>query len=60
MPSAEPDRVDAARSRLAARYAELLRTLVLAAPPPAGFDPERLRVQAERLAERRRRYAHQH
>ncbi|MDW5326296.1 DUF692 domain-containing protein [Plantactinospora sp. KLBMP9567] len=59
-PSAQPDRVDAARSRLAARYAELLRTMLLAAPPPAGFDPERLRVQAERLAERRRRYAHRH
>lgn len=50
--------IDAIRARLAERYAQLLRTLVLGVPAPAGFDSERLRVQAERLAARRRRYTH--
>lgn len=50
--------VGGARDRLAGRYAELIRTLVLAAPAPAGFDVERLRLQADRLAARRRRHQH--
>ncbi|MBF9130408.1 DUF692 family protein [Plantactinospora sp. S1510] len=54
--SASP--VGGARDRLAERYAELLRTLVLAGPAPAGFDVERLRLQAEGLAARRRRHQH--
>nr|WP_192772072.1 DUF692 domain-containing protein [Plantactinospora soyae] len=50
--------VGGARDRLAERYAELIRALVLAAPAPDGFDVERLRIQADRLAARRRRHQH--
>ena len=61
MPAAEqpdpPDpaaRLAAARSRLAGRQADLLAALVGGAPPPPGFDPDRLRVQAGALAGKRR------
>jgi uncharacterized protein (UPF0276 family) len=47
-----------ARARLARRYAPLVNALVRGAPAPAGFDPERIRLQAERLAVRRRRHGH--
>jgi hypothetical protein len=42
------------RARLAAAQAELLRALLTDAAPPAGFDPERLRVEANALRSKRR------
>nr|MDT0656637.1 DUF692 domain-containing protein [Micromonospora sp. DSM 115978] len=47
-----------ARVRLAQRYAPLVDALVRGAPAPAGFDPDRIRLQAERLAVRHRRHRH--
>lgn len=43
-----------ARERLAARQAELARSLLAGAPPPAGFDPERIRIEAAALHAKRR------
>jgi hypothetical protein len=42
------------RERLAEAQAELLRALLTDAAPPAGFDPERLRVEANALRSKRR------
>jgi hypothetical protein len=42
------------RERLAAAQADLLRALLTNAAPPAGFDPERLRVEANALRSKRR------
>ncbi|CCH29188.1 hypothetical protein ABZ816_38555 [Actinosynnema sp. NPDC047251] len=42
------------RDRLAAAQAELLHSLMADGPPPAGFDPERLRVEARSLLNKRR------
>jgi hypothetical protein len=42
------------REQLAAAQAELLRALLTDAAPPAGFDPERLRVEANALRSKRR------
>lgn len=47
------------RDRLAAAQAEFLRAVLADGPAPAGFAPERLRVEAEALrAKRRRLVAH--
>jgi hypothetical protein len=43
------------RDRLAEAQAELLRAVLAAGPPPAGFDPDRLRVEANALRSKRRR-----
>ncbi|MBP2330855.1 hypothetical protein JOF56_011240 [Kibdelosporangium banguiense] len=43
------------RDRLAEAQAELLRALLADGAPPAGFDPERLRVEANALRSKRRR-----
>ena len=45
----------AAREELARRQAELLAALVAGGPAPQGFDPDRLRVQARALLDKRRR-----
>ena len=45
--------LEAARRRLAAAQAELLTALTAGGPPPAGFDPERLRIQRQALAAKR-------
>ncbi|MBW4717481.1 hypothetical protein [Saccharothrix obliqua] len=42
------------RERLAAAQAGLLRALLADGTPPAGFDPERLRVEARSLLNKRR------
>lgn len=42
------------RDRLAEAQAELLRALLTDGSPPAGFDPERLRVEANALRAKRR------
>ncbi|MBB5958327.1 hypothetical protein FHS29_004935 [Saccharothrix tamanrassetensis] len=42
------------RDRLAAAQAELLHALLGNGEPPAGFDPERLRVEARSLLNKRR------
>jgi hypothetical protein len=42
-----------ARAALARAETELLTALVAAAPPPAGFDANRLRIQAEALIAKR-------
>ncbi len=42
------------RERLAAAQAELLHALLGDGEPPAGFDPERLRVEAQALRNKRR------
>jgi hypothetical protein len=42
-----------ARAALARAETELLAALVAAAPPPAGFDTDRLRIQAEALIAKR-------
>lgn len=47
------DCTDAARRRLARAQAELLAALVADGPAPAGFDRDRLRVQARALAAKR-------
>jgi hypothetical protein len=52
--SCEPAQVHAARHRLAAAQTQLLAALLGGAPPPAGFDPARLRVQADALLAKRR------
>ncbi|MGC0420214.1 hypothetical protein [Embleya sp. AB8] len=43
-----------ARERLARQQGELLAALVAGGPVPAGFDAERVRVQARALAAKRR------
>jgi hypothetical protein len=43
-----------ARERLAAQQAALLRALLADGPPPPGFDPARLAVEAEVLRAKRR------
>ncbi|MEU4668507.1 hypothetical protein AB0F91_11135 [Amycolatopsis sp. NPDC023774] len=43
------------REELAARQAALLDALLTGAPPPPGFAPERLRVEADVLLAKRRR-----
>lgn len=43
------------REQLAIAQAELLRALLADGPVPPGFDPERLRVEAEALLSKRRR-----
>jgi hypothetical protein len=43
------------RERLAARQAELLRALLAGGQPPPGFDPQRLRVEADALLAKRKR-----
>jgi uncharacterized protein (UPF0276 family) len=47
--------LEQARAGLAQRQAQLVAALVAGAPTPDGFDPHRLRIQAESLARR-----HQH
>ncbi|MFD1146316.1 hypothetical protein [Saccharothrix hoggarensis] len=42
------------RERLAAAQAELLRALLADGPVPAGFDPERVRVERRALLAKRR------
>lgn len=42
------------RDRLAEAQAELLRALLAGGSPPAGFDPGRLRVEANSLRAKRR------
>ncbi|WP_436777465.1 hypothetical protein [Yinghuangia sp. YIM S09857] len=44
----------AARAELARRQTDLLAALVAGGPVPAGFDPERIRVQSVALAAKRR------
>lgn len=48
------------RANLAAQQAELLGALVADGFEPAGFDPERLRTQAEMLRAKRRRVVSGH
>ncbi|TCO52457.1 hypothetical protein [Actinocrispum wychmicini] len=43
------------REQLAEAQAELLRALLAGGPTPSGFDPERLRVEADALLAKRRR-----
>ncbi|MFL6074205.1 MAG: hypothetical protein ACJ73S_12480 [Mycobacteriales bacterium] len=43
----------AARRRLADTQRALLESLVAGAAPPAGFDPDRIRIQAAALAAKR-------
>ncbi len=43
------------RDRLAQRQAELLQALMADGPAPQGFDPDRLRVEANALRAKRRR-----
>jgi hypothetical protein len=52
--SGESAQVHAARHRLAGAQTQLLAALLGGAPPPAGFDPARLRVQADALLAKRR------
>jgi hypothetical protein len=52
--SAESADVGVARRRLAGAQTRLLAALLGDAPPPAGFDPARLRVQADALLAKRR------
>jgi hypothetical protein len=42
------------RDRLAEAQAELLRALMAGGEPPAGFDPDRVRVEANALRSKRR------
>ena len=42
------------RNRLARAQIELLAAVVADGPPPPGFDPDRLRIQAEALVAKRR------
>nr|WP_175482724.1 hypothetical protein [Actinokineospora iranica] len=51
MPHGDADR----RARLAARQADLLRALLADGPPPAGFDPAAVAVEAAALLAKRRR-----
>jgi hypothetical protein len=50
----ESAEVDVARRRLADAQTRLLAALLGGAPPPPGFDPARLRVQADALLAKRR------
>lgn len=43
------------REDLAARQAALLATLLTGAPAPSGFDPARLRIEADVLLTKRRK-----
>nr|WP_042180878.1 hypothetical protein [Kibdelosporangium sp. MJ126-NF4]CEL14648.1 Uncharacterized protein conserved in bacteria, NMA0228-like [Kibdelosporangium sp. MJ126-NF4]CTQ96723.1 Uncharacterized protein conserved in bacteria, NMA0228-like [Kibdelosporangium sp. MJ126-NF4] len=43
------------RDQLAEQQARLLRALLADGPPPPGFDPQRLRVEATALRSKRRR-----
>jgi hypothetical protein len=43
------------REDLAARQAALLEALLTDAPAPSGFDPERLRIEADVVLTKRRR-----
>ena len=52
--SAESAEVGLARRRLDRGQTQLLAALLGGAPPPAGFDPARLRVQADALLAKRR------
>jgi len=52
--SAESAQVGLARRQLADAQTRLLAALLGGAPPPAGFDPARLRVQADALLAKRR------
>jgi hypothetical protein len=52
--TAESAEVGAARRRLGRAQTELLAALLGGTPPPAGFDPARLRVQADALLAKRR------
>jgi hypothetical protein len=52
--SAESTEVGVARRRLGRAQTQLLAALLGGAPPPAGFDPARLRVQADALLAKRR------
>jgi hypothetical protein len=52
--SAEPAEVGVARRRLGLAQTQLLAALLGGAAPPAGFDPARLRVQADALLAKRR------
>lgn len=45
------------REELARGQAELLRALLADGPPPEGFDPARLAVEADALVAKRRRIA---
>ena len=49
--------VAAARERLARAQSQLLEALVAGAPVPAGFDAERVRIQAGALVAKRREVA---
>ena len=49
----EPEELDAARRRLAARQDALLSALTAGGPVPEGFDPARLRIQRSALAAKR-------
>jgi hypothetical protein len=46
--------MDAARERMAARQAELVRALVAKGPIPAGFDQDRVKTLARTLVNKRR------
>ncbi|GAB3877494.1 hypothetical protein GCM10029964_026690 [Kibdelosporangium lantanae] len=46
---------DPRRDRLAEAQSQLLHALLAGGPAPAGFDPERLRVEATALLSKRRR-----
>jgi hypothetical protein len=50
----ESAEVGVARRHLADAQTRLLAALLAGAPPPAGFDPARLRVQADALLAKRR------
>jgi hypothetical protein len=52
--TAESAQVGVARHQLADAQTQLLAALLGGAPPPAGFDPARLRVQADALLAKRR------
>lgn len=52
-PSREPEELDAARRRLAARQDALLSALTAGGPMPDGFDAGRLRIQRDALAAKR-------
>ncbi|GGZ23936.1 hypothetical protein GCM10010300_79330 [Streptomyces olivaceoviridis] len=60
MPAETVAGAGAAREGLARRQAELLAALVGGGPAPEGFDPDRLRVQARALLDKRRRVVAAH
>jgi len=51
---AEPAELAAARRRLAGAQSTLLAALLAGAAPPEGFDPTRIRIQADALLAKRR------